>query len=103
MSAILLAWAPFLIGLFIATRKIQRKRAALPVLFGAYFLTFFISVIIAAIPIFSQIFVTGEGDPQLMAGSISVNIATGILRSIIDLPILTLIFFGIRKWRKRQS
>jgi len=103
MSAILLAWAPFLIGLFIVTRKIQRKRIALPILIGCYFFTLLIAIIIAVIPEYSQMVETGEGDSQLIAGSISENIVTGILRSIIDIPILLLLFFGLRKWYQGRS
>ena len=103
MATLLLAWTPFLIGLFIVTRKIQRKRIAIPLLIGCYFLTLLIAVIIGAIPIYTAMVETGTGDPQLMAGAISENIVSRLLLSFIELPILFLIFFGLRKWRQGRS
>jgi len=102
MTTLILAWAPFLIGLFVVTRKIQRKRIVIPIFISCYFVAFFIIVVVEAVPIYNHMVETGTGDPQLMAGEISENIVTGILRSIIELPILLLIFLGLRKWRRSK-
>ncbi len=104
MISFLLSWIPLLVAILVAISKIKRKRVALPLIILAYVIAAIVLILVAhALPAYNEMIESGVGDPQLLAGEISVAIVTAMLRAIIDIPIAILVFFGVRKWRQKRA
>lgn len=100
MLTIFLAWLPLLLGLVLTLAKISRKRFIIPLILFVYFASLLLIIIF---PIFQTLAIYGTGNPQLMAGAISEGLATGILRTIFDLPIIIIALYFIRRARRKKS
>ena len=46
---------------------------------------------------------SGQGDPQLIAGQISENLVTALLRVIIDLPILGFLLWVFKRQKHSST
>ncbi len=99
MTSLVLNWLiPLGLGLLPFLLRIKRLRFALIwILFGYVIIAFGKAVI----PAFLEISVSGEGDPQLMAGQISESLVTSLLAIIIHVPLALLIFWALRRLRNK--
>ena len=81
---------------FLLLLRQKKKRVILPIITLIYLIAV---LAVAIIPSLFEMTATGQGDPQLVAGQISENLVTSILLMILDIPIIALLFF----WLKRSK
>ena len=96
----LLTWLPAVIVVPLAIFPIKKKRIAIPLILLLYFGILIAIIFFAHL---SAMVETGKGDPQLVAGAISEDIVTGLLRSFFDLPLLFLMWFFFRRQKLKKQ
>ena len=73
------------------------KRRAIWAAVAIYLISIFVSIFIFAMKEMQAMTETGQGDPQLLAGSISEMIVTEGLAAIIFIPILIVTYFIVKR------
>ncbi|RKQ71093.1 hypothetical protein DES40_0401 [Litorimonas taeanensis] len=96
MLNLLLDWLPLVIGLLLALLRINRLWLAIPLFILGYFLTLILS---ATRPALIDMTASGAADPEQIAGAMSEYLVTGIMRAIIDIPIIIAFWFYRKKRR----
>lgn len=99
MLDLVMPWVPALAVVPIALSGMKKRRIAIPLIFCVYFC---VLLIVAIAPHFLEMVRSGSGDPEWVAGVISKKIVSGVLGSLIDLPILFIVWYIFRRAKLNQ-